>query len=98
MHFSKPSLLLIQGNCIKDIPPTLMVDTLFQILTAKDYEFVPVYGKSNILTCINANIIRRGDTLLIFDESGKLNFYTGRMYVGKDNEVEFIEWCSSKSE
>jgi 5'(3')-deoxyribonucleotidase len=95
MRFLKPSLLLIQGNCIKDIPSTLTFSSFLEILKEKDYEFVPVYGKSNVLTCINTNIIHIGDTLLIFDESGKLNFYSGRVYVGKDTIESFSNWLKN---
>lgn len=75
MAISKPTLILIKGESILNVPSPLSPGELIGMLTENGYIAAHVYNKGNLITFVHPEKkINEGDTLIIFDKDGKLSF------------------------
>lgn len=74
MKKKNATLLLISGENIKDIPADIRLSGFISLLKENGFECGEVLGKENMLRFLYPDAGNEGDTLIVFNEDGKLAF------------------------
>jgi len=72
MKSSTPTLVLVKGKTITDIPKGTKLEVLLSVIAGLNYKRTLVAGKPNLMRFEKREMKEEGDTLLIFNDTHKL--------------------------
>lgn len=84
-----PTLVLIKGDVITDIPKGFDLKELLNLTAQKKYSKSLVYDKPNLMRLERPDAEGAGDTLLVFDDRRRLSMVKHNIVSGNNPGVKF---------